>query len=107
MHLIKSTTLLALAALATRSSAATCENTWTSPNLYYDWKITAPDVPEIPAVCGRLWDELRCPAPSRTSYRDDSGTLVWKFTTGIGCNAGDVESAWFRATKDSYGTIAC
>ncbi|KAI9376097.1 hypothetical protein BJX61DRAFT_491348 [Aspergillus egyptiacus] len=107
MHFIKSTPLLALAALATQSSASTCENTWTPPNFYHDWEVRVPGVPDIPAVCGRLWDELVCPAPSRTSCRDDSGTLVWKFSSGVSCNAGDLESAWWRATKNSHGAIDC
>ncbi|KAL4947454.1 hypothetical protein BDW69DRAFT_204351 [Aspergillus filifer] len=108
MHLLKSTFLLAVAALATQSSATTCENTWTSPNFYHDWEVTAPGVPNIPDVCGRLWNELRCPVPSRTSCRDSGDSnLVWKFTSGVGCNAGDVESAWWRATQNSFGGIEC
>jgi hypothetical protein len=33
--------------------------------------------------------------------------MIWKFTTGVGCNAGDVGSAWWRATKNKFGAIDC
>ncbi|KAL2813325.1 hypothetical protein BDW59DRAFT_154898 [Aspergillus cavernicola] len=108
MHSIKYATLLALAAFITQSSAASCEITWDGSSFYHDHYISASGVENIPTVCGDLWYQLRCPVPSRTSCRDaGDGTLIWQFTTGVSCNAGDVESAWWRATRNTFGGIDC
>lgn len=37
----------------------------------------------------------------------EKGTLEWEFETGLACNTGMLEAAWWEATKNKYGRIGC
>ena len=101
--------LTALAALASTSSAASCVQ---QSNIVYTYIVRAEGVPNIPEICGGLWDNLHrfaaCP-PSATSCGPvgPNGLLEWKFNVGLGCNSGMIESTWWEATRNNFGSIDC
>ncbi|KAI8302208.1 hypothetical protein K4K61_008139 [Colletotrichum sp. SAR11_59] len=37
----------------------------------------------------------------------EKGTLEWEFETGLACNTGMLEAAWWETTKNKYGRIGC
>ncbi|KAK0380226.1 hypothetical protein CMEL01_11357 [Colletotrichum melonis] len=104
MKFTTSTAVFVLATIAPLASAATCSH---SQNR---WSITASGVDDVPGKCGGLWDNLKrfgaC-AVSGPSCGGSNGNLAWSFTTGVGCNAGMVESSWWQATKNQFGSISC
>ncbi|GKT45653.1 uncharacterized protein ColSpa_05834 [Colletotrichum spaethianum] len=71
-------------------------------------------VPDIAKTCGDLWSSLRrhsgCAASSGATCRehdDMKGVLVWHFTASSFCNVGMVGSAWWEATHNEFGQLAC
>jgi hypothetical protein len=71
-------------------------------------------VPDIPAVCGGLWSNLRrfteCHALAGTSCGQGSkgaGHMHWQLNISLLCNAGMVHSAWWEATRNKWGAIDC
>ncbi|KAF4478826.1 hypothetical protein CGGC5_v012270 [Colletotrichum fructicola Nara gc5] len=72
---------------------------------------------DIPKVCHKLWMELRnfwmCQVWSFGLFKQfcregtEKGTLEWEFETGLACNTGMLEAAWWEATKNKYGRIGC
>ncbi|KAI8200557.1 hypothetical protein K4K52_007914 [Colletotrichum sp. SAR 10_76] len=72
---------------------------------------------DIPKVCHKLWMELRnfwmCQVWSFGLFKQfcregtEKGTLEWEFETGLACNTGMLEAAWWEATKNKYGRIDC
>ncbi|USP76921.1 hypothetical protein yc1106_04195 [Curvularia clavata] len=98
----------ALVALATTASAATCT---VDGGATSHWKVRASGVHDIPGFCGGLWDNLNhwgglC-NPSYTYCNGKDGELIWNFTTGTACNRGHIESVWWEATKNEFGSIQC
>ncbi|KAF6833796.1 hypothetical protein CMUS01_06413 [Colletotrichum musicola] len=97
-----------LAAMAPLSSAASCKNLGNGAIPVWH----ASGVDDIPGKCGGLWDNLNgfgaC-AKSQTfcGRAADTGNMVWQFAGSIACNAGVVESTWYKATKNKFGAISC
>ncbi|KAK1969605.1 hypothetical protein LY78DRAFT_339783 [Colletotrichum sublineola] len=67
-------------------------------------------------ICGRLWHNLSrfhsCGAITKAWCEDHSGdnnqmVLNWGFTLTSICHTGCVESAWYEATRNRYGSINC
>ncbi len=100
--------LTAFAALATTASATSCTTNLAPYVLPYT--VTASGVGDIPGICGGLWDNLNhfssCVA-SNTYCGGSDGNLKWQFTVSLLCNGGMVESAWWEATKNQFGSISC
>ncbi|KAH8647756.1 hypothetical protein BX600DRAFT_443102 [Xylariales sp. PMI_506] len=99
-----------LAALASTVSAATCV---VQNNAVKTYIVTASGLGDVPGTCGGLWDNLKrfadCAGVSNPEC-DDGGTqgnLFWRFTVSTFCNAGMVESTWWEATQNDYGSISC
>lgn len=105
---------ITLTTSATTAYATTCTKT---ENLFSDsFYVFAEEVDDVSGKCGGLWDNLgrfgsctvtdpSCEAVERSDGGDDS--LEWKFTVPKGCNGGHVESAWYEATKNEFGSISC
>lgn len=77
----------------------------------HKWRITATGVDGIPGYCGGLWDNMKtfqgdCPI-SNAWCGGDNGNLEWTFTTSNTCGPGAVESAWWEATSNKFGSIVC
>ncbi|WYZ45980.1 hypothetical protein EsH8_IX_000205 [Colletotrichum jinshuiense] len=116
MKFTASTVLLALAAFSPLASAAQCSRTQDpdpstgSGAQTYHYTVTATGVDDIPGRCGGLWDNLKrfgvCVA-SRTNCSGSGGRLSWSFTATVGCNGGMVESTWWEATRNNFGSIDC
>jgi hypothetical protein len=107
------TTIIAsLAMLATSASAADC--TWRQDGspIVRRYRVRGSGVPDIPGICGGLWDNMNgqsaCGAPYG-AYCDDlgNGNMEWGFVIGSACNSGAVEAVWWEATKNNYGAITC
>ncbi|KAI9853772.1 MAG: hypothetical protein M1813_001814 [Trichoglossum hirsutum] len=102
--------LTALAALAgTSFAASSCIR---QDNFLYTYVVRVDNVPNISDVCGGLWDNLKyfaaCVASEPSCGAVGPGNpLQWKFNVGAGCNGGMVESAWWEATHNKYGSISC
>jgi hypothetical protein len=32
---------------------------------------------------------------------------VWSFSNGAGCNSGMIESTWWEATRNRFGSVDC
>lgn len=68
-------------------------------------------------LCHSFWQNLkdgfRFLCPVSKTYCGSAGNpkdgwddiLAWKFTVGLGCNPGCVESAFWGATKFKYGKL--
>ncbi|RDW56665.1 hypothetical protein BP5796_12334 [Coleophoma crateriformis] len=108
-------TLVSIAALTSVVSANTCNQIIANSGFISSYSIlTDGTVPDIPGICGGLWDNLKhfsdcigVSASTCESYQADPGRLLWKFENGANCNAGMVESAWWEATKNQWGSITC
>ncbi|KAI0445771.1 hypothetical protein F4803DRAFT_506382 [Xylaria telfairii] len=108
---VATTTLAILLGISSTASAASCVR---QANIVATYIVKANGVPDVPGICGGLWDNLKrfssCVGLSNNGCGNDGvdlHNLVWKFDVGLGCNAGDVESAWWEATRNNYGSIAC
>lgn len=100
-----------VAALVSFAQANTCEgsmcdgcgafiNSW---HLQHDGGV---DFSE--PFCKGFWDNLQCIAPSvRACGNGEDGKGFISFNAGIACNEGDIESAWWRATKNEFGSFDC
>lgn len=69
-------------------------------------------VPDIPGICGGLWDNLKrfgeCGTASNTWCGDaGDGKLGWDFNVANNCNPGMIESTWYEATRNEYGPVDC
>ncbi|KAH0423212.1 hypothetical protein CKAH01_17144 [Colletotrichum kahawae] len=97
-----------VAAITPLSSAATCENL--GNRAIPTWQVTASGVDDIPGKCGGLWDNLNgygaC-GKSATVCGGSNGNLVWRFTGSSACTAGVVNTVWYSATKNNFGSISC
>jgi hypothetical protein len=109
-----SISFLALAAILTAPTAAVykCNKNQVSGPVYR-YQIRSTDrVPDVPGICGGLWDNLKrfgeCGSASNTWCGDTgNGILGWDFTAFVGCNSGMVESTWWEATRNQWGTVDC
>ncbi|PSN62354.1 hypothetical protein BS50DRAFT_679779 [Corynespora cassiicola Philippines] len=102
---------VALAALTGGAVANIC-NYEVRQGMASTYAIVVPGVPDIPGVCGGLWDNLKQFADcigvgSAHCGATDAGELNWKFTNGGSCNPGMVEATWWDATKNEWGAIDC
>ncbi|KAL0931817.1 uncharacterized protein CTRU02_212770 [Colletotrichum truncatum] len=123
---------LSLLALAALSSAADAPKPYVRCNvwkkgipftqhfvlpLWLRYSVEAHDIPEgedVPALCNKLWKELKQFAGScvvnidRPHCKANGPTkLQWDFSVGLGCNTGMVQAAWWDAVKDRMGLIKC
>ena len=69
-------------------------------------------VPDIPGICGGLWDNMHrsgeCGTLSSTWCGDvGDGILGWDFTSFVGCSDGMIASTWWEATRNQWGSIDC
>ncbi|KAK8105003.1 uncharacterized protein PG998_004398 [Apiospora kogelbergensis] len=108
MQLISALTL-AMAGLASTVSANTCDRiSFKGGNQYV---VRADGVSDIPGICGGLRDNLHgrsCSVyPFSHSCVEEGGQLVWKFSSTDFCTSGNVEGAWWEATKNRFGDIQC
>lgn len=75
------------------------------------YNVIAQGVPDIPGICGGLWDNLNhfpwCVVSAPSCGANDIGELEWRFTVPSGCDGGSVESAWWEATRNQWGAISC
>ncbi|KAF2750944.1 hypothetical protein M011DRAFT_523858 [Sporormia fimetaria CBS 119925] len=109
---MKFTIAVSALAFATSTFAASCARH--TPAAVYEYEIIAEGVPNIPDVCGRLWNELSqfssCVVGTSHSCEErapPNGRLRWVFSVGYGCDGGAVEAAWWDATLNDYGAIDC
>ena len=98
-----------VAALSGSASAASCVR---QRNALYTYIINADGVDNISGICGSLWDNLKrfpaCVASATSCGPVGPGNpLQWKFNVGLGCNSGMVESTWWEATHNRFGSIDC
>ncbi|BCS27777.1 uncharacterized protein APUU_60825S [Aspergillus puulaauensis] len=107
------TSLLALAAFSASASAASnCES---EKIMAFVWRYhvkSTDSVPDIPGICGGLWDNLKrfgeCGTASNTWCGDaGDGKLGWDFNVANNCNPGMIESTWYEATRNEYGPVDC
>lgn len=106
---IYTTSLTALAAFTTTTLANSCilQN-----NGIYTYIVDADTMPDISGVCGGLWDNLKrfsqCSASATSCGAvGTDNNLHWQFNVPSICNGGMVESAWWEATKNQWGSIDC
>lgn len=102
-----------MAALTNTADAAHgCnKNTVSGPVVRYQVR-SSDKVPDIPGICGGLWDNMKrfgeCASASNTWCGDvDDGYLGWDFTSFVGCSDGMVSSTWYEATRNQWGHIDC
>ncbi|EQB57029.1 hypothetical protein GCG54_00005389 [Colletotrichum gloeosporioides] len=99
---------LIVAAMTPFTSAASCKNF--GNRAIPIWQVRATGVVDIPGKCGGLWDNLNgygaC-GKSATSCGEVNGEMVWQFTGSSGCTAGVVNTVWYSATKNQWGSISC
>ncbi|KAL4918885.1 hypothetical protein BDW62DRAFT_210256 [Aspergillus aurantiobrunneus] len=103
-----STTLIStLLALSASVSANSCVR---QDNALYTYIVHADSADGASGICNGLWDNLQrfasCVA-SNTNCDETGGTIDWSFDVGRGCDGGSVESAWWEATRNNYGSIDC
>lgn len=81
--------------------------TTTSKTVY---TVTATGVGDIPGICGGLWDNLKptiYPGGGQ-SCGGSNGNLQWVVPVwSYFSDAGDITSAWWRATTNNFGSIQC
>lgn len=102
--------LLVALAFASTSFAASCVRQQNGGT--YTYIVDATGVPNVSGTCGGLWDNLKrfsaCGASATSCGASGSGNpLHWQFNTGTGCDGGMVESTWWEATQNNYGSIDC
>ncbi|KAH6838556.1 hypothetical protein B0I37DRAFT_409106 [Chaetomium sp. MPI-CAGE-AT-0009] len=101
--------LATVAAFGDTALAATCHGI--HGGVFIGYIVEASGVPDIPGVCGGLWDNLRrfgsCAVSRPSCGADSNGNLLWEFSVPIGCNPGMVHSAWWEATQNKWGGISC
>lgn len=112
---MKSTTftslLTALAVYAGNASAATCKGDLTGTA--FGWTVEADGIEGgTGGVCGGLWDNLNGYAGCTASqaHCGDGGTeghLTWSFWVPTTCGGDKIETVWYSATKNAYGSIDC
>ncbi|OLN87179.1 hypothetical protein CCHL11_03589 [Colletotrichum chlorophyti] len=108
MQITASAALLVLSAFSPLASAAGCSRV--NRPAAFSYTVTADGVPDVPGICGGLWDNLKRFSACRVSVPNCGGAggdLEWRFNAGVGCNGGIVESAWWEATKSKYGSVNC
>ncbi|KAH8901657.1 hypothetical protein GQ53DRAFT_622072, partial [Thozetella sp. PMI_491] len=98
-----------LAGLTATSAANSCilQN-----NGIYTYIVEAGNMPDISGICGGLWDNLKrfsaCSASATSCGAVGTDNhLKWQFNVPSVCNGGMVESTWFEATKNNFGSIDC
>ncbi|KAK1967146.1 hypothetical protein LY78DRAFT_692281, partial [Colletotrichum sublineola] len=70
-------------------------------------------VSDVPATCGKLWQNLRrfpvCGVsyPACRPHPKYEDVLVWDLTVWVGCTIGMVQSAWWEATQNQFGAMEC
>ncbi|KAK4102516.1 hypothetical protein N658DRAFT_340165 [Parathielavia hyrcaniae] len=101
--------ITAVSCLAGTGLAASCIR---QDSGVYRYVVETSNMPNISGVCGGLWDNLkRFPACSVSrsfcGARGNNNHLVWEFTVPNVCNGGMVESTWWEATHNQWGTIDC
>ncbi|KAK7178430.1 hypothetical protein PSPO01_15528 [Paraphaeosphaeria sporulosa] len=101
----------ALAALSGGVVANTCTSQVVEGFVVY-YKIAAQGVPDIPGVCGGLWDNLKqfsgcIGVGSEKCEANEAGDLVWEFSDGTSCDDGMIEATWYDATQNQWGAIEC
>lgn len=72
----------------------------------------ADDIPDVPGLCGGLWDNLNgfsiCHGVLKPSCGSGDGhDLKWTFDVGFGCDKGMIEATWYEATKNKFGDLQC
>ena len=110
-----STGLLAIAAFlaAPTMAASKCNKNEVAGGSVFRYQVRSTDrVPDIPGICGGLWDNMKrwgeCSSASNTWCGDaGNGILGWDFTAFVGCDNGKVESTWFEATRNQWGSVDC
>jgi hypothetical protein len=112
MKISINSSILYLAGLSTligTTSAASCvlQNTGV-----HRWIVKAGPMADISGICGGLWDNLRrfsqCSASGTfCGARGTDNHLEWEFTAPSICNGGMVESTWYEATRNNFGSIDC
>ncbi|PVH81488.1 hypothetical protein DL98DRAFT_571118 [Cadophora sp. DSE1049] len=80
--------------------------------LFLEAVLLSDNVPNVASVCGGLWDNLKhfpdCIGISAPACWDrGSGKLQWEFNVGTSCNGGMVNSAWWEATRNQWGSVNC
>ncbi|KAK7178431.1 hypothetical protein PSPO01_15529 [Paraphaeosphaeria sporulosa] len=101
----------ALAALSGGVVANTCTYIQEG-NVAWHYTVVAQGVPDIPGICGGLWDNLKqfadCVGVSQNQCEsNESGDLIWEFRDGLSCNDGMIEATWYDATQNQWGAIDC
>ena len=105
---IYTTAFTVLVGLTTEASANSCKAMAFPGNQPFIARdIFADGIPDIPGICGGLWDNMKCSVTIPNGCEDRDGTLYWYFTTTPFCNCGDVEHAWYEATKNEWGPLFC
>lgn len=112
--------LLALTGPGGMKAAAAGKNTCDKKyNLFYSNQFTIhmEEVDDAPDICHWLWTFLEIwplclaskPSCGWNSTRED-GTgqgLKWDFEVSMGCNGGMVNSAFWEATENEWGSVHC
>ncbi|KAK2756938.1 hypothetical protein FQN54_004906 [Arachnomyces sp. PD_36] len=113
LSLSTTTLVVALTSLADPTLAArNCNKNVISGAIVRYQVRSAEVVPDIPGICGGLWDNMKkfgeCATASNTWCGDaGDGILGWDFTSFVGCGNGMVSSVWWEATKNEWGDIDC
>ncbi|KAK2756937.1 hypothetical protein FQN54_004905 [Arachnomyces sp. PD_36] len=110
MKFLLASSILALAASA--SAATNCEIEKIIGSVWRYHVVSRDAVPDIPGICGGLWDNLNhfgtCGAVTNPWCGDaGDGKLGWDFNVPNLCNEGMVESTWWEATKNEWGDVDC
>ena len=104
--------LVVVAILSPTACAASCsKDSHADGGFAVSYIVDASGVPDIPGICGGLWDNLKgfpsCGGPTQTWCGGKNGNLEWRFTASIGCDGGSVDAVWWGATKNAWGDIQC
>ena len=110
LNTVSKATLAAVAGLAASASANSCKYGG-SEMVLWGWVIIADGVPDIPGICGGLWDNMNhfadCTLSNTHCGENENGELRWEFYSPTGCGPGHVESAWWEATRNDFGDLQC
>ncbi|KAM7220836.1 hypothetical protein V8F06_003730 [Rhypophila decipiens] len=95
--------------LAGTTSANSCV---LQDNGVHRFLVSAGPMPDISGYCGGLWDNLKrfsqcSPSATFCGARGADNHLEWEFTAPSICNGGMVESTWWEATRNNFGSIDC
>lgn len=86
--------------------------TWRNPGWVFEYRVVIKEVDDVGMRCDRLWSGLAnhrflCTVTKPNCQRSEihEKGLEWSFTAGMGCDVGCVQSAFWEATRNKFGSL--